>query len=147
MALDREQLLESYRKQDLSSLSGTSPGSVAGYHDRVASTEKQLLEAKLEIDSLNNKLNEAKLRTKKLTEILLSGEMKEKTEVLVQVHKLEKVREELSSSLAVTNAQLEQERSLVRMVENEVKKVGATAKGVELELCNRLMTILKTNRK
>ena len=30
--------------------------------------------------------------------------MKEKTEVLVQVYKLEKVREELSSSLALTNA-------------------------------------------
>jgi len=104
-----------------------------------------LLEARLEIQSLNQKLAEAKLRTKKLTEILLSGEMKEKTEVLVQVHKLEKVKDELVTSLGVTTGQLEQERSLVSLLEQEIRKSGA--KGVEGELGARLLNIIKTSKK
>ena len=85
-ALDREQLLESYRHQDLRTLAALPEASmVAGYQERLAASDKLLLEARKEIIDLNGKLTEAKVRTKKLTEILLSGEMKEKTEVLVQV--------------------------------------------------------------
>ena len=86
-ALDREQLLESYRNQDLRTLAALPEAAmVAGYQERLAASDKLLLEARKEIVDLNGKLVEAKTRTKKLTEILLSGEMKEKTEVLVQVH-------------------------------------------------------------
>merc|ERR1719470_273083 len=98
-----------------------------------------------ELRTLNSKLIEVKGRSKKLTEILMSGEMREKTEVLVQVDNLEKVRNELSASLSFTSAQLEQERSLVHQLEIEIKK-GAGGGGSEEDLCNRLMGILK-NRK
>ena len=67
------------------------------YQERLVMQEKQLISARQEIENLNTKVAEGKLKSKKLTEILLSGEMKEKTEVLVQVHKLEKMREELTS--------------------------------------------------
>lgn len=80
-----------------------------------------------------------------MTEILMSGEMREKTEVLVQVDKLEKVRDELSASLSITSGQLEQERSLVHQLENEIKKSGG-GDGEDQDLSNRLMGILK-NRK
>jgi len=149
-ALDREQLLESYRHQDLRTLAALPEASmVAGYQERLAASDKLLLEARKEIIDLNGKLSEAKVRTKKLTEILLSGEMKEKTEVLVQVHKLEKVKDELTDSLRVTSGQLEQERSLVRSLEVEVRRVreAGQLKGAEMELCTRLLALLKANRK
>lgn len=141
-ALNREQLLESYRSQEATN--GSESALVANYREKMVEKDQQLQEARVEILGLNNKLTETKLRCKKLTEILMSGEMKEKTEVLVQVHKLEKVRDELSASLSFTSGQLEQERSLVHQLENEIKR-GAGGGG-EQDLCNRLMGILR-NRK
>ena len=85
----REQLLESYRSQE--STNGSESALVANYREKLVVKEQELHVAKTEIQSLNTKLNEVKLRSKKLTEILMSGEMREKTEVLVQVNKLEKV--------------------------------------------------------
>ena len=125
------------------------PSLVMGYQERLAASERQLSEARREAEDLHTKLAEAKLRTKKLTEILLSGEMREKTEVLVQVHKLEKVRDELTDSLRLTSGQLEQERSLVRSLETEVKRVREVGqlKGAEMELCTRLLSLLRANRK
>ena len=134
------------RNQNLLSLASVpDPSLVLGYQERLAASERQLAEARREAEDLHTKLAEAKLRTKKLTEILLSGEMREKTEVLVQVHKLEKVRDELTETVAATGAQLEQERSLVRMLETEVRR--ARDKGQESELCNRLLAIIKANKK
>lgn len=142
-ALNREQLLESYRSQE--STNGSESALVANYREKLVVKEQELHVAKTEIQSLNTKLNEVKLRSKKLTEILMSGEMREKTEVLVQVNKLEKVRDELSSSLAFTSGQLEQERSLIHQLEVEFRK-GAGGSGGEQEFCNRMLSILK-NRK
>jgi len=141
-ALDREQLLETYRSQEATN--GSESALVANYREKVVEKDQQLQQARAEVQTLSNKLTEAKLRCKKLTEILMSGEMKEKTEVLVEVHKLEKVRDELSSSLTFTSGQLEQERSLVHQLEIEMKK-GAGG-GEEQDLCNRLLGIIR-NRK
>jgi len=142
-ALNREQLLESYRTQEINN--GSESALVANYREKLVEKEQELQLARAEIQSLNTKLTEVKGRSKKLTEILMSAEMREKTEVLVQVDKLEKVRNELSGSLAFTSAQLEQERSLVHQLEIEMKK-GAGGGAAEQELCNRLCAILK-NRK
>ena len=92
-ALNREQVLESYKNQSIA----TEAALIKTYQERLVMQEKQLISARQEIENLNTKVAEGKLKSKKLTEILLSGEMKEKTEVLVQVHKLEKMREELTS--------------------------------------------------
>lgn len=142
-ALNREQLLESYRTQEATN--GSESALVANYREKLVEKDQELQVARAEIKTLNSKLIEVKGRSKKLTEILMSGEMREKTEVLVQVDKLEKVRNELSASLSFTSAQLEQERSLVHQLEIEIKK-GAGGGGGEEDLCNRLMGILK-NRK
>ena len=61
------------------------------------------------------------------------------------MHKLEKVRDELVNSLGMTTGQLEQERSLVSLLEQEIRKSGA--KGGEGELGARLLNIIKTSRK
>jgi len=140
-ALNREQLLESYRSQEATN--GSESALVANYREKLVEKDQELQVAKTEIKTLNTKLMEVKGRSKKLTEILMSAEMKEKTEVLVQVEKLEKVRNELSGSLSFTTAQLEQERSLVHQLEIEIKK---GAGGGEEDLCNRLMGILKNKK-
>merc|ERR1719186_1885212 len=126
-ALNKEQLLESYRMQEATD--GSESALVANYREKLVEKDQQLQQVRAEGQTLSSKLTEAKLRCKKLTEILMSGEMKEKTEVLVEVHKLEKVRDELSSSLTFTSGQLEQERSLVHQLEIEMKK-GAGGGGV-----------------
>merc|ERR1711915_394259 len=146
LALNREELLESFKRQNTAS--GAIDTKIETlYQQKLVATETQLNQARLEIQSLNQKLAEAKLRTKKLTEILLSGEMKEKTEVLVQVHKLEKIRDELSTSLADTSARLEQERSLNTNIEAEIRKTGAGTPAGEMELRTRLMSILRQHKK
>jgi len=141
-ALNREQLLESYRTQE--ETNGSESALVANYREKLVEKEQELQIARADIKNLNTKLMEVKGRSKKLTEILMSAEMREKTEVLVQVDKLEKVRNELSASLSFTSAQLEQERSLVHQLEIEIKK--SCGVGTDQELGNRLMGILK-NRK
>ena len=83
-------MLESYKNQESSNASESAL--VANYREKLIEKDQELQKANAEIVSLNSKLTEVKLRSKKLTEILMSGEMREKTEVLVQVHKLEKVR-------------------------------------------------------
>ena len=54
-----------------------------------------------------------KERNKKLCKIMMSGEMKEKAEILVEAEKLRKVKDELSEELQDLHIQLEQERSKV----------------------------------
>jgi len=141
-ALNREQLLESYRTQE--ETNGSESALVANYREKLVEKEQELQIAREEIKNLNTKLVEVKGRSKKLTEILMAAEMREKTEVLVQVDKLEKVRNELSASLSFTSAQLEQERSLVHQLEIEIKK--SCGGGADQELASRLMGIMK-NRK
>ena len=135
-AVVREQRLETFRQTEVS-------GSIHTYQERLHRTETDLAQSRQEVADLQTKLEEAKMRTKKLTEILLSGEMKEKTEVLVELHKLEKIREELSSSLAESSTLLEQERSLTTHLETKIRKAAAGARPGELELCTRLMAILR----
>merc|ERR1712126_755296 len=105
VALNREQMRESFRNQEMA---GSESALVANYREKLVDKEGELIIAKAEIADLREKLSQAKTRTKKLTEILMQAEMKEKTEVLVQVHKLESVREELSSQISMTLAEHEQ---------------------------------------
>ena len=133
--------MESYRNQEATN--GSESALVANYREKLVEKEQLLQESRREVQTLNNKLNDSRLKSKKLTEILMSSEMREMTEVLVQVQKLEKVRDELSASLSNTSGQLEQERSLVHQLENEIKKSGG---GEDQDLSSRLMGILR-NRK
>ena len=89
VALNREQMRESFKAQEMA---GSESALVANYREKLVEREMELVMAKAEAQDLTEKLGQAKTRTKKLTEILMQAEMREKTEVLVQVHKLESVR-------------------------------------------------------
>ena len=88
-ALNREQMRESFKAQEMA---GSESALVANYREKLVEREMELVVARAESQDLKEKLGQAKTRTKKLTEILMQAEMREKTEVLVQVHKLESVR-------------------------------------------------------
>ena len=96
--------METYRSQEATN--GSESALVANYREKVVEKDQQLQQARAEVQTLSNKLTEAKLRCKKLTEILMSGEMKEKTEVLVEVHKLEKVGMVVSKLVTITMVEL-----------------------------------------
>ena len=87
-ALTREQMRESFLAQEAA---GSESALVANYREKLLDKEAELAVARTEAAALREKLGQAKTRTKKLTEILMQAEMREKTEVLVQVHKLETV--------------------------------------------------------
>jgi len=141
-ALTREQMRESFLAQEAA---GSESALVANYREKLLDKEGELAEARTESAGLREKLGQAKTRTKKLTEILMQAEMREKTEVLVQVHKLETVRDELSAQLSVTVAEQEQERSLVSALEVELKR--AAAAGMEAETAARLLALIRGVRK
>jgi len=146
VALNREQMRESFRNQEMA---GSESALVANYREKLVDKEGELIIAKAEIADLREKLSQAKTRTKKLTEILMQAEMKEKTEVLVQVHKLETIRDELSAQLSVTLAEQEQARSLVSALECELRKVVGTATGpaMDTETAARMLALIRTSRK
>jgi len=141
-ALTREQMRESFLAQEAA---GSESALVANYREKLLDKEAELAVARTEAAALREKLGQAKTRTKKLTEILMQAEMREKTEVLVQVHKLETVRDELSAQLSVTVAEQEQERSLVSALEVELKR--AAAAGMEAETAGRLLALIRGVRK
>ncbi|XP_012268609.1 G kinase-anchoring protein 1-like [Athalia rosae] len=67
-----------------------------------------------EVQTLKDELRQVKKRNKKLYEILSHGEMKDKASVLVEVAKLQEIRDELTAEVASLHALLEQERSKTR---------------------------------
>lgn len=94
---------------------------VAQLEDRL---EKRTLENKAlkeEVIKLKEELHSVRTRNKKLCNILAQGEMKDKAEVLVEVERLQLMRDELSSEVSSLHAQLEQERSKVRALSGDSK--------------------------
>jgi len=143
VALNREQMRESFKAQEMA---GSESALVANYREKLVEREMELVVAKAESQDLREKLGQAKTRTKKLTEILMQAEMREKTEVLVQVHKLETVRDELSATLATTLADHEQLRSLVYSLETELRKALPDV-GLDPETAARLLATIRAVRK
>ena len=161
VALNREQMRESFKAQEMA---GSESALVANYREKLVEREMELVVAKAESQDLREKLGQAKTRTKKLTEILMQAEMREKTEVLVQVHKLEsvrvknysnaiglkqmvQVRDELSSQLSLTLAEHEQLRSLVSGLETELRKAALPNVGLDPETAARLLATIRAVRK
>lgn len=138
--LTREQMRESFVKQEAL---GSESALVASYREKLLDKEAELVAARAEAAGEREKLGQAKARAKKLTEILMQAEMREKTEVLVQVHKLETVRDELSAQLAVTVAEQEQERSLVSALEAELRRAAEPGRGMEPDTATRLLATIR----
>jgi len=96
---------------------------------RLAQLQEELKESnaeveklRLENETLRQDLLNVKTRNKKLCSILVQGEMKEKTEILVEMDKLTKVKDELTIEVNSLAVQLQQERSKVSALTNEAKK-------------------------
>jgi len=143
-AINREQLMDSFRNQE--AVDASESALVANYKEKFTVKETEVNLLRSEVADLKEKMTDCKTRSKKLTEILMTGEMKEKTEVLVQVQQLEKVRDELTTSLSVTTGHLEQERSLNRLLEQELKRLSLQEIPVEKEVVNRLLAIIRAKK-
>lgn len=96
---------------------------------RLAQLQEELRESKIEVErlcleneTLRQELLNVKTRNKRLCSILVQGEMKEKSEILVEMEKLAKVKEELTIEVNSLAIQLQQERSKVSALTNEAKK-------------------------
>ena len=86
------------------------------YREKLADKEQELQLALREVKVGKEQLVLVKERNKKLCKIMMSGEMKEKAEILVEAEKLRKVKDELSEELQDLHIQLEQERSKVNNI-------------------------------
>ncbi|KAG8247634.1 identical protein binding [Homalodisca vitripennis] len=104
--------------------------SVAQYQDRLEKCYEEITRLKEENYRLQGEVNEVKTRSKKLCHILLQAEMKDKATILVEVHELQRVKNELSDEVSSLVAQLEQEKSKVRAL------TGGDAKAKDKLLVN-----------
>ncbi|KAL0271564.1 UNVERIFIED_CONTAM: hypothetical protein PYX00_008620 [Menopon gallinae] len=95
---------------------------LAKYEDTLEKRDKEIIQLKEEVEKLKGQLYNVKNRNKKLCEIIANGEMKDKAEVLMEVERLQTVKDELSSEVVNLHAQLEQERSKVRALSGNEHK-------------------------
>jgi len=102
---------------------------------RLAQLQEELRESiveierlRLENETLRQDLLNVKTRNKRLCSILVQGEMKEKSEILVEMEKLTKVKDELTIEVDSLAIQLQQERSKVSALTNESKKTAVGRK-------------------
>jgi len=86
--------------------------------------EKDILLQSLntEVETLKKELTQVKKRNKQLCMILAQGEMKDKSEILIQVNDLLDVKNELSEQLSEMHTDLEQERSKVSSLKKDLLK-------------------------
>ncbi|XP_062563700.1 G kinase-anchoring protein 1-A-like [Armigeres subalbatus] len=83
-------------------------------------TELDLLKA--ENSTLKAELEALRTKYKKIYSILKSGEMKDKTELLIEIERLKKTREDMTTEMTALYAQLEQEKSKLTSTGHEKGK-------------------------
>nr|CAD7259776.1 unnamed protein product [Timema shepardi] len=110
-AIDREQSLEKRKAREPFIQEAITK---AQLEDSVERKDKEIIALKEDVVKLKEELHQVKTRNKKLCNILALGEMRDKAEVLIEVDRLQRVKDELSSEVSSLYAQLEQERSKVR---------------------------------
>merc|ERR1712212_1055810 len=96
--------------------------SVAAYENIIDEKDKEIDKLNEVNEKLKEELAQVKKRNKQFCFILAQGEMKEKSEILLQVDELTNVKNELSEELADMHTQLEQERSKVSTLKLELTK-------------------------
>lgn len=101
---------------------------VSQYEEQLEKQEFEIQALRLEVDSLKNDLKLVKSRNKKLCEVICSAEMKPKAELVVELDKMSKVRDELTQEVSNLSAQLEQERSKVNQLTLDLKKTQGKKK-------------------
>ncbi|KAK7082359.1 identical protein binding, partial [Halocaridina rubra] len=95
---------------------------VKQYEEQLEKQEFEIQALRLEVDSLKNDLKMVKGRNKKLCEVICSAEMKSKAELVVELDKMSRVRDELTQEVSNLSGQLEQERSKVNQLTLDLKK-------------------------
>ncbi|XP_066994412.1 G kinase-anchoring protein 1 isoform X2 [Anabrus simplex] len=123
--LDREQVLEQRKAREPFIQEVIT---VAQLQDSLEKRNKENTELKEEIVKLKEELHNVKTRNKKLCQILAQGEMRDKAEVLMEVERLQQMREELTTEVTTLHAQLEQERSKVRALTADPKSKSQNKK-------------------
>lgn len=95
-------------------------------------TEVDLLKA--ENAALKAELETLRAKYKKIYSVLKSGEMKDKTELLIEIEKLKKTREDMTTEMTALYAQLEQEKSKMGSTGHEKgKEKSAGRKSVRFD--------------
>lgn len=109
----KEEIIKSKEKDLLKSRLNTLDDDItsAQLKAEVEQRNQEILSLKDEVVKLKAELTQVKSRNKKLCQILGHGEMKDKAAVLVEVLKLQEIRDELTSEVTTLHALLEQERS------------------------------------
>ncbi|XP_069677358.1 G kinase-anchoring protein 1-like isoform X2 [Periplaneta americana] len=123
--LDREQTLELRKAREPFIQEAIT---IAQFEDTLEKRNKEIKSLKEEVVKLKEELHNVKTRNKKLCNILAQGEMKDKAEVLIEVDRLQRMRDELSSEVSSLHVQLEQERSKVRALTSDPKNSKAQNK-------------------
>lgn len=96
--------------------------SVASYENIIDEKDKEISKLSDLNEKLKEELSQVKKRNKQFCFILAQGEMKDKSEILLQVDDLTNVKNELSEELAEMHILLEQERSKVSSLKVELSK-------------------------
>ncbi|KAK3893054.1 hypothetical protein Pcinc_003100 [Petrolisthes cinctipes] len=97
---------------------------VSQYEADLEKRDFEIQALRLEVDCLKTELKSVKSRNKKLCEVICSAEMKSKAELVVELDKMSKVREELTQEVLNLSGQVEQERSKVNQLTMDLKKMG-----------------------
>ncbi|XP_034242651.1 G kinase-anchoring protein 1-like [Thrips palmi] len=87
--------------------------SIAQYQVKLEERDAEIASLKEELAQVKEDLLKVKSRNKKLCSIIGQSEVKDKAEILVQLDKLQVVKDELTAEVANLHVQLEQERSKV----------------------------------
>ncbi|CAG0880790.1 unnamed protein product [Darwinula stevensoni] len=129
-ALRREQILDSCRDQ--ASLSSVQSILVK---EELGKKDKELEQCNEEIQRLKEELLAVKKRNKRLCNILAQGEMREKAEILLEMEKVKQVNEELTTQVQELVEQLEQEKSKVHHLTDDLRKAQ--------KMCAELLRVLR----
>lgn len=122
-----EVLHELHTEERTESSTTTQVGSIdaasfASWQNEIEEKEKEINKLKELNEQLKDELGQVKKRNKQFCFILAQGEMKDKSEILLQVDDLTNIKNELSEELAEMHIALEQERSKVSSLKAELEK-------------------------
>ncbi|CAH1795899.1 unnamed protein product [Owenia fusiformis] len=113
----KEQIQEEYRKQYL-----VESKQMRQHNEESEQKEKEVKTLRATVQNLEDELKQVKRRNKQLCHILAQGEMKEKSEILVQVDQLNQVKDELTDQVSNLMVELEKERSKNHLIKAELDR-------------------------
>ncbi|KAE8742697.1 hypothetical protein FOCC_FOCC011728 [Frankliniella occidentalis] len=85
--------------------------SIAQYQVKLEEKDAEIASLSEELAQVKANLTKVKSRNKQLCSIIGQSEVRDKAEILVELHKLQSVKDELTEEVANLHVQLEQERS------------------------------------